>query len=152
MDKGYQSADILEQCQRLDRAGIHYSFFYLTGISGKGHGEEGVKATAAVRNQLHPTRIGANMMTIYPDSRLYAEIRQGHWQEEIETEKYREIQTLVEHLKIPTIFAALGASNAFQFQCALPEAQEKLLTFPDEIIDQVSEDELRRYRESVHHL
>lgn len=152
MDKGYRSTDILEQCQRLDQAGIHYSFFYLTGVSGAGHGEEGARVTAAVCNQLHPMRIGANMMTIYPDSRLYAEIQQGHWQEESETEKYREIRTLVEHLKIPTIFAALGASNAFQFQCALPEDQEKLITFLDEIIDKVSEDELRRYRKSVHHL
>ena len=32
MDKGYLAADILEQCGRLDRAGIRYSFFYLTGI------------------------------------------------------------------------------------------------------------------------
>lgn len=28
MNKGYTSADIIEQCQRLDTAGIHYSFFY----------------------------------------------------------------------------------------------------------------------------
>ena len=48
MDKGYLSADILEQCGRLDRAGIRYSFFYLTGISGAGTGEDGAKATAAV--------------------------------------------------------------------------------------------------------
>jgi len=34
MHKGYQSADILTQCKRLDRAGIRYHFFYLTGISG----------------------------------------------------------------------------------------------------------------------
>ncbi len=68
MDKGYLAADILEQCGRLDRAGIRYSFFYLTGISGAGRGEAGAKATAAVCNQLHPTLIGANMLTIYPDS------------------------------------------------------------------------------------
>lgn len=34
MNKGYTSADIIEQCQRLDAAGIHYSFFYLVSISG----------------------------------------------------------------------------------------------------------------------
>ena len=31
MDKGYTAADIVEQCRRLDRAGIHYSFFYQIG-------------------------------------------------------------------------------------------------------------------------
>lgn len=152
MEKGYRAADILEQCGRLDKAGIHYSFFYLTGISGAGRGEAGAKATAAVCNQLHPTVVGANMLTIYPDSRLYAEIQQGNWKEESETEKYQEVRTLVENLKIPTIFAALGASNAFQMQGILPKDKGKLLALLSDVIENVGEDKLRRYRESVHHL
>ncbi len=152
MDKGYRAADILEQCGRLDRAGIRYSFFYLTGISGAGRGEAGAKATAAVCNQLHPALIGANMLTIYPDSELYQEIRRGNWTEESETEKYREVRALAESLKIHTVFAALGASNAFQMQVELPKDQEKLLAFLDDVIENVGEDRLRRYRESVHHL
>ncbi len=152
MDKGYLAADILEQCGRLDRAGIRYSFFYLTGISGAGHGEDGAGATAAVCNQLHPSLVGANMLTICPDSKLYKEIRHGNWREESETEKYREVRALVEGLEIPTEFAALGASNAFQMHGVLPEDKKKLLVFLDDVIKNVGEDELRRYRESVHHL
>lgn len=152
MDKGYLAADILEQCKRLDQAGIRYSFFYLTGISGAGHGEDGARATAAICNQLRPTVVGANMLTVCPDSMLYEEIRKGNWKEESETEKYREVRALVENLKIPTVFAALGASNAFQMQAALPEDKEKLLALLDDVIKNVGEGELRRYRESVHHL
>ena len=152
MDKGYLAADILEQCGRLDKAGIRYSFFYLTGISGAGRGEDGARATAAVCNKLHPLLVGANMLTIYPDSGLYQEIRRGNWKEESETEKYREIRALVEGLEIPTEFAALGASTAFQLHGVLPEDKKKLLAFLDDVIENVGEDELRRYRESVHHL
>lgn len=152
MNKGYLAADILEQCGRLDRAGIRYSFFYLAGISGAGRGEAGAKATAAVCSRLHPTLIGANMLTVYPDSELYQEIRRGAWKEESETEKYKEIRTLVEHLRIPTVFAALGASNAFQMQAELPGDRQKLLEFLDDVIEHVGEDRLRRYRESVYHL
>ncbi len=152
MEKGYSAADILEQCGRLDRAGIRYSFFYLTGISGAGRGEDGARATAAVCNKLHPTLIGVNMLTIYPDAKLYEEIRQGNWREESETEKYREVRALAEGLEIPTEFAAYGASNAFQFHGVLPEDNEKLLAFLDDVIENVGEDELRRYRESVRHL
>ncbi len=152
MDKGYLAVDILEQCKRLDRAGIHYNFFYLTGISGAGRGEDGARATAAICNQLRPAVVGANMLTVYPDSMLYEEIRKGNWKEERETEKYREVRALVEHLEIPTVFAALGASNAFQMQAALPEDKEKLLALLDDVIKNVGEGELRRYRESVHHL
>ena len=152
MNKGYTAADIVRQCQRLDKAGIHYSFFYLVSISGAGRGEIGAKATADVCNQLHPTLIGVNMLTIYPDSELYQEIQRGNWKEESEIEKYKEIRTLLESLEIPTQFAALGASNAFQFQGTLPEDKEALAVALDKIIETVKEDDLREYRVNLRHL
>ena len=152
MNKGYAAADIVKQCQRLDRAGIHYSFFYLVSISGAGRGEIGAKATADVCNQLHPTLIGVNMLTIYPESELYQEIQRGKWKEESEIEKYKEIRTLLENLEIPTQFAALGASNAFQFQGTLPEDKDTLAAALDKIIETVKEDDLREYRVNLRHL
>jgi len=152
MRKGYTAQDILTQCKRLEQAGIEYGFFYLTGISGKGHGESGAKATAKIFNQLHPFLVGPNMLTIYPDSELYQEIQKGNWEEEGELEKYRELRTLVESLNISTYFAAMGASNAFLLRGRLPEEKEKLLAALDRIISEVSEEELRRYRKNLPHL
>ncbi len=152
MNKGFTAADILKQCRRLDKAGIHYSFFYLVSVSGAGRGETGAKATAAVCNQLHPVLIGVNMLTIYPDSELYQEIQRGNWKEESEIEKYREIRTLLENLEIPVRFAALGASNAFQFQGTLPEDKDTLAAALDKIIEAGKEDELRAYRRNLPHL
>ena len=152
MNKGYAAADIVKQCQRLDRAGIHYSFFYLVSISGAGRGEIGARATADVCNQLHPTLIGVNMLTIYPESELYQEIQRGSWKEESEIEKYKEIRTLLESLEIPTQFAALGASNAFQFQGTLPEDKATLAAALDKIIETAKEDDLREYRVNLRHL
>ncbi len=152
MNKGYSSGDILEQCGRLDAAGIHYNFFYLTGISGAGRGEWGAQATARVCNRLHPRLIGANMLTIYPESELYQEIRAGNWREESEIEKYRELKTLAEELEIPVRFSALGASNAIQLQGDLPKDREKLLSVLQEIIENVGEEDLRRYRQRLPHL
>lgn len=152
MHKGYQASNILTQCQRLDRAGIQYSFFYLVSISGAGRGEIGARRTAEICNQLHPLLIGANMLTIYPNSELYRELQRGAWAEESETEKYREMQTLVRELTIPTTFAAMGASNAFQLYGELPQDREKLLTAMDRIITRVGEDKLRQYRTTLPHL
>lgn len=152
MDKGYLAADILVQCGRLDKAGIRYSFFYLAGISGAGRGADGAKATAAVCNKLHPVLIGANMLTIYPDSKLYGEIQRGNWKEESETEKYREVRALIEGLEIPAEFAALGASNAFQLYGVLPEDKPTLIAAIDRIIETVKENDLREYRINLHHL
>ncbi len=152
MDKGYFAKDILEQCGRLDQAGIRYSFFYLAGISGAGRGEEGAGATAAVCSKLHPVLMGVNMLTVCPDSKLYEEIRLGNWEEESEIEKYREVRALAEGLEIQTEFAALGASNAFQLYGDLPEDKAALLAAIDRIIETVKEDELREYRGKLHHL
>lgn len=68
------------------------------GISGAGQGEISAKATADVCNRLHPSLIGVNMLTIYPDSELYQEIQHGRWEEEREIEKYREIRTLLKQI------------------------------------------------------
>lgn len=152
MRKGYTSHDILTQCRRLEQAGIEYGFFYLTSISGNGRGESGAKATAEIFNQLHPFLVGPNMLTIYPESDLYQEIRHGNWEEEGELEKYRELRTLVENLNISTYFAAMGASNAFQLRGRLPEDKEKLLASLDRIISEVSEEDLRQYRRNLRHL
>ncbi|MDE6590675.1 MAG: radical SAM protein, partial [Oscillospiraceae bacterium] len=67
-------------------------------------------------------------------------------------EKYKEIRTLLENLKISTQFAALGASNAFHFQGTLPEDKGALTAALDKIIETVREDDLREYRKSLPHL
>lgn len=152
MNKGYGKKDILVQCGRLEQAGISYQFFYLVGISGKGRGAEGAKVTAEVCNQLHPKLVGANMLTIYPDSELYQEIRKGNWQPEGEKEKYMEMKTLVENLAIKTEFAAMGASNAVQLYGVLPKDKTKLLAVLDEITGSVDEKELENYRKNLRHL
>lgn len=152
MNKGYGAQDILTQCRRLDKAGISYNFFYLTGISGAGKGEKGAYDTAAICNQLQPKVIGANMLTIYKNAELYQEIQNGNWQEETEIEKYKELRTLVEHLNIPVWFAAGGASNAIPIQGYLPRDRKRVLSVLEEIIQNVKEEELRDYRKNLRHL
>ena len=87
MHKGFGTKEIIEECKRLEEAGMDYNFFYLAGIYGSGHMEEGVKNTAEVFNQLHPKVIVSSMLTVYPTSELYQEIRDGNWTEETEIEK-----------------------------------------------------------------
>lgn len=152
MHKGYLARDILEQCGRLDAAGIRYHFFYLTGICGAGKGEQGAAATARLCNRLHPQRIGASMLTVYPSSELYVELQKGAWREESELEKYRELKTLVAGLEIPVWFGALGASNAIPLQGTLPKDRQALLDALDRILGGISEHELRRYRTELRHL
>lgn len=146
MRKGYIGEDIVRECRRLEDAGIAYSFFVLAGIAGAGRGQDNAVKTAAVCNYLHPWLVGPNMLTVYPESDLYEEMRAGRWQEAGELEKYQEIRTLVERLEISTEFAAMGASNMFELQASLPKDKERLLTQLDEILATYAEDRLRSYR------
>ena len=152
MDKGYAPEDIVTQTRRLDGAGIGYHFFYLAGIAGAGKGRESARRSAEIFRQTHPRRVGSSMLTVFPESRLYQEIRAGNWREAGEKEKLEEVRTLVERLDIPVIFAALGASNAFNMEGRLPEDREELLSTLDGILARYSEQDLRRYREGLPHL
>lgn len=152
MDKGYEAKEIVEQCARLDAAGISYAFFYLAGISGKGRGIEGARRTAVVVNQTNPWLVGVNMLTIYPSSELYEEIVAGSWQEEMEVEKYEEVKELVANLTIETEFAMLGASNPVMLRGRLPERKEQITSALDSIINDIGEERLRSYRSNLRHL
>ena len=152
MDKGYTPADIVEQCRRLDAAGMRYAFFYLAGISGRGRGLEGARASAGAFNQTHPWLIGVNMLTVYRNSRLYSEIHAGAWAEETEVEKYQEIRELVENLTIPVQIALMGASNPVQLAGHLPEQRAQLVDTLDRIASDIGEGALREYRTSLKHL
>lgn len=152
MGKGYEAKDIVEQCARLDDAGISYAFFYLVGISGKGRGIEGARRTANVVNRTNPWLIGANMLTIYQSSELYREIIAGNWEEEREVEKYEEVKELVTGLTIRTEFAMLGASNPVMLRGTPPEHKGQILAALDAIINDIGEERLRAYRTNLRHL
>ena len=152
MHKGFGVKEILTECQRLDEVGMDYNFFYLAGIYGSGHMEEGVKNTAAVFNQLHPKIIVSSMLTIYPSSELYQEIQAGNWAEETEIEKLYELRMLIEGLAIDTYFATMGASNCVNVEGHLPKGRNRMIKWLDEVIGSVDETELRRYRENLRHL
>lgn len=152
MNKGYTSADILEQCHKLDEANIEYDIFYLTGIYGKGKSAEGVAKSLNVFNQISPKLIGASMLTIYPTSELYSEIQNGGWTEETEIEKYEEMKLLIQGLEIKTVFAAMGASNLLRLQGNLPDDKELLISQIDKFIETFGERNLRNYRTNLKHL
>ena len=152
MRKGYHAQDIIEQTRRLDTAGISYNFFYLAGISGAGRGEHGAVESAKVFNLTHPKIIGSSMLTVFPNSALYQDIRAGNWEEESELEKLAEVRTLVENLTIPTYFAMLGASNAIHIQGRLPERRQSIVSQLERACKPENEPALRQYRSQLPHL
>lgn len=152
MNKGYRSDAIVRQAKRLDEAEISYNFFYLTGISGAGRGTEGAMKSAEVFNMTHPKIIGSSMLTVFPDSELYQEIRRGNWTEEGEIEKLAELKALIENLTVDTAFVTDGASNLIHVRGRLPRDREKLSGYLAQLIETADEAALRDYRVNLRHL
>ena len=152
MNKGFRASDVLEQCKKLEAAGIDYNFFYLTGISGAGRGEIGARATAELFNQLHPLIIESSMLTIYKTSELYQEIQRGNWKEEGEIEKLAELKALIENLTINTRIVTDGASNLIQVRGNLPTDKDRLVGHLEHLIETADEAALREYRVNLRHL
>lgn len=75
----------------MEAADIHYNFFYLVGLAGRGNGQQNAIRSAEVFNQLHPASIGFLSLTLFPESVLYQEIQQGTYQEATEHERLDEI-------------------------------------------------------------
>lgn len=61
--KGYTAADILEQCRKLDEAGIEYYFVYMTGLAGKGRGYWNAVNSAELFSRLNPYFISGDSLT-----------------------------------------------------------------------------------------
>lgn len=152
VNKGYQREDIIEQCRKLEAASIHYNFFYLIGLAGRGNGERNTLRSAETFNQLHPSLIGFLSLTLFPESVLYQEMQQGRFEEATEHERIDEMLTLIAHLTCPTHILARTVSNPVPFTGSIPEDRQLLLHDLQQVKERYSEETLRQYRESIESL
>lgn len=150
--KGYTAADIVEQCRKLDAAGMQYSIIYLGALAGAGKGEQNARESAATFNQINPTHIGATSLTLMPGSELFEEVQQGKFVEAGELERAQELLVLVENLEIETFFAANHVSNSVVIKGRLPKEKEKMTTALREFIEGYDENALRWRRENLRSL
>lgn len=63
INKGCRSQDILEQCHKLEEAGIDYWMAFLNGVAGKSHSREHAINSAKIFNQCKPMLVGTGGLT-----------------------------------------------------------------------------------------
>ena len=151
-NKGYTADDILEQCRKLDEAGIEYYFVYMTGLAGKGNGRRNAVNSAKVFSQLNPYFISVDSLTLFPDTQLYQLAKQGKFTPADEKERIEELQTLIENLHIRTHLFANSVSNYFPFTARLPYEREKAIGELQDVLDGTEEDEMLGYRQRLRSL
>ncbi len=148
-DKGYTSADILEQCGKLDEAGIEYYVVYMTGLAAKGGGYRNAMNSAALFSRLNPYFVSVDSLTLFPDTELYKMQQQGLFVPAGEKERIRELQIFINSLNIRTHLLANTVSNVIPVTAYLPYDRQKVINELQYVLDNVDETKLQEYRRNL---
>lgn len=152
MNKGYHAKDIVEQLSKMDAAGMRYSVIFLYGLGGHGYGMGNALKTAEVLNKLSPSRVLASGLSIFPDTPLMEEVRQGEFCEATETEKIMELSAFVGALEINTILDATNVSNMAPVFGCLPDDKDAILEKLRNTIEKAGEERLQNHRKNMRSL
>ena len=104
INKGYRAADILEQCAKLDEAGVAYWMTFFNGVAGREHSREHAVHSAEVFSQCHPMVVGTGGLTLFPGTPLLEEAERGEFTPLSEKEMLVELKTFVENLNCDCAF------------------------------------------------
>ena len=104
INKGYTSADILEQCHKLENAGIEYWMTFLNGVAGREHSHDHAVNSAKIFNQCKPMLVGSGDLTLFPGTPLLEEAKRGEFEPLSEKEMLEELKTFVENLTCDCYF------------------------------------------------
>lgn len=145
-NKGYTAKDILEQCRKLDEAGIEYYFVYMAGLAGQGNGYRNAVNSAELFSRLHPYFISIDALTLFPNTALYHLAKEGKFVPSGEKERLVEMQTFIENLRIRVHLFANTVSNFYPVTAYLPKERKRVVEEIQQVIEAFSEEEMRAYR------
>lgn len=151
-NKGYTAKDLIEQCRKLDEAGMEYYFVYMTGLAGKGNSYRNAVNSAKVFSKVNPRFISVDSLTLFPDTELYRMAQERKFIPAGEKERLEELQTFIKHLQIRTHLFANSVSNFYPTTAFLPKERDRIISELQYIIDTVSEEEMQEYRRNLHRL
>ena len=96
--KGYHAEDVLEQCHKLEEAGIDYWMTFLNGVAGKSHSREHAVNSAKIFSRCKPMLVGTGGLTLFPGTPLLEEAQRGEFDPLSEKEMLEELKLFVENL------------------------------------------------------
>lgn len=104
INKGYHSEDILEQCHKLEEAGMAYWMTFLNGVGGRRLSQQHALNSAKIFSQCRPMLVGTGGLTLFPGTPLLAEAQRGEFDPLSEKEMLVELKTFVENLNCDCSF------------------------------------------------
>lgn len=133
IEKGYTSEDILEQCHKLEDAGIEYWMTFLNGVGGREHSHDHAVNSAKIFNKCKPMVVGTGGFTLFPGTSLEEDVRLGTFTLLSEKEMLEELKAFVQELECDCSFIThhtvsgknLTGKNFLQRKAAILESLDK---------------------------
>ncbi len=128
MDKGVDSAGMIEAARRVKEAGIDLSVYILLGLGGEDLWLQHAENTARVLNAMQPHYIRPRTLALLPGIPLYEEASEGRFREAGGETVMRELKVMLERLEMEDAwFLSDHISNYVPIYGHLPEDRENML-------------------------
>ena len=147
MNKGYDAKTAREQLEKLTTADLPIIANFLNGLGGKSYGLSHARKTAELYDGINISMIEVSSLTLVPKTPLHYQKLKGKFTEASEIERLHEIQEFLRRLTNETIFLSDHVSMPFFVRAELPKQKSELIDSIRKIIDDTSEEILRRHRE-----
>ena len=145
LNKGYSAEETRKQCLRLNEAGIRHCDLLMLGCAGAGRGPECARATAALENEIKPSKILVNTMSAFAGTQLDEDIRTGAFVPATEKENLQEERALLEVLDLPECyFWAVHPLDSVKVEGVLGRDKLRMIELLDWSIDHVDEGAISR--------
>ena len=136
MCKGATREKLIEQGQRLKKAGMTLSITVIVGLGGAELSLEHAKATGEVLSAIDPDFAGALTLMLMPGTPLYEEHQAGRFHVPEQDALLLELRTLLAHTNLSNgFFTSNHASNYLPIKARLPEEKEATLALIDKALE-----------------
>lgn len=146
VNKGYSSKDILEQCEKLDSAGIEYWLTFLNGVGGVEHSKNHALNSARIFSQTNPSVVGTGGLVLFEGTGLLALYRKGKFNHLDERGMMEEVKLFVENLDFDGRFITHHTLSMDLNSSDFKENKENILKNLQYGIDNLDMDRLAQIR------
>lgn len=134
MKKDHNLKQAYEEIERLKSVGLIYDAHIMTGVAGRGRGEENARAMAEFLNYTKPAHVVNFSMFLHKEVELYQEVERGNYVAADELENLREERLLIELLEEQMLYDGFHDFIEVRTKGKIPEQKGKMLEKLDQSI------------------
>ncbi len=136
INKGADSARMIEMGKKIRKSGIKLSITVLIGLAGKTRSKIHAKETGRVLSAIDPEFVGALSLMLIPGTELHAQYEKKEFELLNREEMLEELGNMISATNLSSgLFHANHASNYLPIRAKLPEEKEKTLSLIANALD-----------------